>query len=102
MLDSYALYSMELTEEERDLGFELVELQSPESADQVDPVYVVAHRFSPQDRIIKMNVPVIGGHSFRHERLRGQFWAPVGSVVFPSASMALESISGGRSLELAR
>lgn len=98
MLETYALYSNELTAEERELGFELVEVQNPDSrfANRA-ALQAVAYRFSEVDQIIKMNVPVIGGHSYRHERLRPlgtsePRWVPVGSVVFPTAEQALDSV----------
>lgn len=106
MLDSYALYSTELTDEERELGFELIDVQNPSAhfANQ-RPVHVVAYRFTETDQIVKMNVPVIGGNSYRHERLRGGAlsgsgeWAPVGSIVFPTAEMAVDSV-GSRNQRL--
>lgn len=97
MLETYALYSTELTDEERELGFELVEVKNPDSrfANQA-ALQAVAYRFSDVDQIIKMNVPVIGGHSYRHERLRpsgtDSRWAAVSSVVFPTAEQALDSV----------
>ena len=98
MLESYALYSTELTDEERELGFELVEVQNSEAefADHATTA-AVAYRFSEVDQIVKMNVPVIGGHSYRHERLRpsragGSNWVPAGAFVFPTAEQALNSV----------
>ena len=96
--ESYALYSTELTDEERELGFEVVEVQNSEAefADHATTA-AVAYRFSEVDQIVKMNVPVIGGHSYRHERLRasrtgGSSWGPVGAFVFPTAEQALNSV----------
>lgn len=96
MLDSYALYSTELTDEERQLGFELVEVP-PTFAQRAGSNRAVAFRFSEADQIVKMNVPVIGGYSYRHERRRPQetgeeSWVPVGSFVFPTAEQALSSV----------
>ena len=99
MLETWALYSTELTDDERELGFELVELQNSAAgfAVQAGPTQAVAYRFSESDQIVKMNVPVIGGHSYRHERLRAEHhgesrWVPAGAVVFPTAAQALDSI----------
>lgn len=103
MLESYALYSTELTDEERELGFELVAVQNSEVSEQVGSIQAVAYRFSDADQIVKMNVPVIGGHSYRHERKRagegyGEFrWVAVGSVVFPTPEQALNSLAGAAS-----
>lgn len=94
MLESYALYSTELTDEERELGFELVEFHN---------FVAVARRFSETDQVIKMNVPVIGGHSYRHERLERASdtpnWVPVDSIVFPTAEQAMTAV-GGRPLAM--
>ncbi len=99
MLETWALYSTELTDEERELGFELVEIQNPDSqlADHTGCFQAVAHRFSEFDQIVKMNVPMIGGNSYRHERLRAEHheelqWVPAGAIVFPTAAQALDSI----------
>ena len=99
MLETYALYSAELTDEERELGFELVEIQISDSEfpNEAGAIQAVAYRFSESDQIVKMNVPVIGGSSFRHERLRakhsGEYhWTPAGSIVFPTAAQALDSL----------
>jgi hypothetical protein len=108
VLETCALYSAELTDEERELGFELVEIQDSESqfADQTAHFQVVAYRFSEFDQIVKMNVPVIGGNSYRHERLharpQGEYqWVPAGAIVFPTAAQALDSIgSRGRQMQL--
>lgn len=106
MLESYALYSTELTDEERELGFELVDAQNSEVSEQAGSQQAVAYRFSDADRIVKMNVPVIGGHSYRHERRRtgesyGESrWLAAGSVVFPTPEQALNSISGTNRLQL--
>lgn len=102
MLETYADYSVELTDEERELGFEIVEVQN--SVD-FPPVQVVAYRFSQCDQIVKMNVPVIGGHSYRHERLRARdasaemSWVPVGSVVFPTANQAVEGFGPSKQMQ---
>ena len=108
VLETWALYSTELTDEEHDLGFELVEIRDSESplADQSGLLLAVAYRFSEFDQVAKMNVPVIGGNSYRHERLRTQHsgearWIPAGAVVFPSAAQALDSIgTRGRQMQL--
>jgi len=101
MLETYGLYASELTDEERELGFEIVELDDPgQQASQLQDTNVaVVNRFRETDRIAKMNVPVIGGYSYRHERLAGPVgsnanpkWMPVGSVVFPTAEQALNSV----------
>lgn len=108
MLDSYALYSTELTDEERELGFELVEIQSGTFANQSRSILAVAYRFSEADQIVKMNVPVVGGYSYRHERLRvppsGESnWVPVGTCVFPTAGLAVNSIGNSQpSLQMCR
>jgi hypothetical protein len=102
VLETYADYSAELTEEERELGFEIVEVQN--SVD-FPPVQVVAYRFGQCDQIVKMNVPVIGGHSYRHERLKARdasaemSWMPVGSVVFPTASQAVEGLGAATQMQ---
>jgi hypothetical protein len=64
-----------------------------------DDDLAVANRLSETDQITKMNVPVIGGHSYRHERLahsagsnQNPVWLPVDSIVFPTAEQALTSI----------
>ncbi len=108
MLETWALYSTDLTDEERELGFELVEIRDSESpvADQSGLFQAVAYRFSEFDQVAKMNVPVIGGSSYRHERLRAERhgelrWVPAGAVVFPTAAQALDSIgSRGRQMQL--
>lgn len=97
MLESYALYSTELTDEERQLGFELVEVLLPQSeSERQAAIRAVAYRFSEADQIVKMNVPVVGGYSYRHERRKpeqtGETWAPVGSFVFPTPELALNSV----------
>lgn len=100
MLETYADYSTELSEEERELGFELVEVQNSCSQFATKSVQAVVYRFSEYDQIVKMNVPVIGGHSYRHERLRststhseGEYtWLPANTVVFPTAVQALDAI----------
>ena len=108
MLESFALYSTALTDEERELGFELVELSAPQQhmSRRQETVLAVAHRLSETDQIAKMNVPVIGGHSYRHERLahsagsnQNPVWLPVDSIVFPTAEQALTSV-GGKSKQL--
>lgn len=92
MLETYALYSTELTDEERKLGFELVEFQSPQAVAERS-IQAVAYRFSEADQIVKMNVPVIGGHSYRHERRQQEStWAPVGTFVFPTPELALSAV----------
>ena len=102
MLETYADYSTELTDEERELGFEIVEVQN---CVDFPTVQAVAYRFSPHDQIVKMNVPVIGGHSYRHERLRARdastemSWMPANTVVFPTAAQALEGLGHGRQLQ---
>lgn len=100
MLETYADYSTELSEEERELGFELVEVQNSCSQFETKSVQAVVYRFSECDQIVKMNVPVIGGHSYRHERLsststhsEGDYtWHPANTVVFPTAVQALDAI----------
>jgi hypothetical protein len=48
---------------------------------------------------VKMNVPVIGGNSYRHERQSNSGrWVPVGSIVFPTAEQALTSVGSMREL----
>ena len=98
VLESYALYSTELTDEERELGFELVEVpnSNAEFANRA-AIAAVAYRFTEVDQIVKMNVPVIGGYSYRHERLRPSragesSWVPVGAFVFPTAEQTLNSV----------
>lgn len=108
MLEAWALYSTELTDEERELGFELVEIQNLDSefATPAASIEAVAYRFSEFDQIVKMNVPVIGGNSYRHERLRAEHhgesrWVPAGAIVFPTAAQALDSIgTRGRQMQL--
>lgn len=100
MLETYADYSTDLSDEERELGFELVEVQNSGSRFATQSVQAVVYRFSECDQIVKMNVPVIGGHSYRHERLRStsthsecdSTWIPANSVVFPTATQALDAI----------
>ena len=110
MLETYALYSTELTDDERELGFELLEIQNLDSqfSNRSSRVHAVAYRFSASDQIVKMNIPVIGGHSFRHERLSATSnegeagWVPAGVVVFPTAEQALNSVArlAGKRMEL--
>lgn len=94
MLETFADYATEVTDEERELGFELVEIQNSDS----ESIQAVVYRFSECDQIVKMNIPVIGGHSYRHERLRSAgrvpAWVPAGAVVFPTAAQAVNSVSG--------
>lgn len=96
--DLYADYSTDLTEEERELGFELLQIQP--SSQRVDSIQAVGFRFSPSDQIVKLNIPVIGGSCYRHESLRSApvptetAWVPVGRVVFPTATMAVHSLVG--------
>lgn len=92
MLQAYPLYSTELTDEERELGFELVEVSSFTSPDYSNLTPAVAYRFSESDRIVKMIVPVIGGASYRHECLRPIGWVPAGAFVFPTAEQALNAV----------
>jgi hypothetical protein len=97
MLPSFALYSHELTDEERELGFELVEVSDLESGDRSRQIPAVAFRMSDSDRIVKMQVRIIGGVSYRQERLRHidtgvSVWLPVGAIVFPTAEQALDSV----------
>jgi hypothetical protein len=97
MLPSFALYSNELTDEERELGFELVEVSDLASRGRSSQIPAVAFRMSDSDRIVKMQVRIIGGVSYRHERLRQidtgvAVWLPVGAVVFPTAEQALDSV----------
>jgi hypothetical protein len=97
VLERYADYSTDLTDEEREMGFELIEFQ-PFGSESASRLQAVAYRFSEFDQIVKMNIPVIGGHSFRHERLRargaqGEYdWIPAGAIVFPTAAQALDAI----------
>jgi hypothetical protein len=111
VLETYALYSTELTDDERELGFELLEIQNLDSqfSNRSTRVHAVAYRFSESDQIVKMNIPVIGGHSFRHERrnaasTEGEAWVPAGVVVFPTAEQALDSVAGiaSKQMELCR
>ncbi len=96
--ETYALYSTELTDDERELGFELVEVSNSDAEFAARAaIPAVAYRFSEVDQIVKMNVPVIGGNSYRHERLRpsraGESrWVPVGAFVFPTAEQAVNSV----------
>jgi hypothetical protein len=106
MLQTCALYASEITEEERNLGFELVSLRNPESRSRntEDIIRAVAYRLGETDQIVKMNVPVVGGYSYRHERLgrngsgnhTDADWIPVGSVVFPTATQAVQSLDNPR------
>lgn len=95
----FATYSTELTEEERELGFEVIEIQN--TSDLASSIQAVACRFSPSDQIVKMTIPVIGGACYRHESLKSvstasgdAAWVPVGRVVFPTAAMAYRSLVG--------
>lgn len=97
MLPTFALYSHELTDTERELGFQLGEtcLLSPRGSSRRIPV--VTFPISESDRIVKMQVHIVGGVSYRHERLRAldsgdAVWLPVSPVVFPTAEEALDSV----------
>lgn len=97
MLPSFALYSSELTDEERELGFELGEASFLSSLGSSSRIPAVAFRISESDRIVKMQVRIVGGVSYRHERLRpidsgDSVWLPVGPIVFPTAEQALDSV----------
>src|SRR3954471_8047039 len=97
MLPSFAVYSNELTDEERELGFELVEISNLASPDHVNLIPAVAYRIGTTDRIVKMQGRIVGGGSYRHERSRpigtgDSVWLPVGFIVFPTAEQAMNSV----------
>lgn len=101
MLETCAQYSSEMTDEERELGFEMVEFQ--DRCQQVSTTQqlgtAVVYRLGERDRIAKLDIPFVGGNSYRRERLAqasstSSQWIPVDSIVFPTAVQALDAISG--------
>src|SRR5579872_3537905 len=91
-------YADELTREEKNWGFELLDVKDPRESQLGRPkIKAVVYKLGPSDRIVRV-ATVKGNWAYRHQRygrmgtMTTPNWLPVGDMTFVKPGLAIQMI----------